>query len=41
MDVPLIVHVDDPLCPFVPEGYDGLLPWDDADGGDRGVSSSD
>ena len=31
----------DPLCPFVPEGYDGPLPWDDADGGARGVSSGD
>ena len=31
----------DPLCPFVPEGYDGALPWDDADGGARGVSSGD
>ncbi|MDS0477492.1 TIGR04053 family radical SAM/SPASM domain-containing protein [Natrinema sp. 1APR25-10V2] len=29
----------DPLCPFVPEGYDGPLPWDD--GGARGVSSGD
>jgi len=24
----------DPLCPYVPEGYDGPLPWD---GGDRAV----
>ncbi|MDF9746495.1 TIGR04053 family radical SAM/SPASM domain-containing protein [Natrinema salsiterrestre] len=31
----------DPLCPFVPEGYDGPLPWDDADGETRGVSSGD
>ncbi|MGQ3414187.1 TIGR04053 family radical SAM/SPASM domain-containing protein [Natrinema sp. LN54] len=31
----------DPLCPFVPEEYDGPLPWDDADGGDRSVSSGD
>ncbi|RZV08906.1 radical SAM protein [Natrinema hispanicum] len=29
----------DPLCPFVPEVYDGPLPWDDADSGARGVSS--
>ncbi|AFO58595.1 TIGR04053 family radical SAM/SPASM domain-containing protein [Natrinema sp. J7-2] len=31
----------DPLCPFVPEGYDGPLPWDDTDGKTRGVSSGD
>ncbi|QCS42963.1 TIGR04053 family radical SAM/SPASM domain-containing protein [Natrinema versiforme] len=31
----------DPLCPFVPEEYDGPLPWDDADGGARSVSSGD
>ncbi|ELY74616.1 TIGR04053 family radical SAM/SPASM domain-containing protein [Natrinema pallidum] len=31
----------DPLCPFVPEGYDGPLPWDDADGDSRGVSAGD
>lgn len=30
----------DPLCPFVPEGYDGPLPWDDA-GDSRGVSHGD
>ncbi len=22
----------DPLCPFVPDGYDGPLPWDSSDG---------
>ncbi|SEQ36560.1 TIGR04053 family radical SAM/SPASM domain-containing protein [Natrinema salaciae] len=31
----------DPLCPFVPEGYEGPLPWDDGDGEPRGVSSGD
>ncbi|WP_254763918.1 TIGR04053 family radical SAM/SPASM domain-containing protein [Natrinema marinum] len=31
----------DPLCPYVPDKYDGPLPWDDADGGARGVSSGD
>ncbi|MFD1564682.1 radical SAM/SPASM domain-containing protein, partial [Haloarchaeobius amylolyticus] len=31
----------DPLCPFVPEGYDGPLPWDDADSATHGVSSGD
>ncbi|ELZ14827.1 Radical SAM domain protein [Natrinema thermotolerans DSM 11552] len=31
----------DPLCPFVPEGYDGPLPWDDTEGDARGVSTGD
>ena len=31
----------DPLCPYVPEEYEGPLPWDDAEGGARGVSSGD
>ncbi|PGF14707.1 radical SAM/SPASM domain-containing protein [Natrinema sp. CBA1119] len=31
----------DPLCPFVPEGYDGPLPWDDTDGETHSVSSGE
>ncbi|NHN60265.1 MULTISPECIES: radical SAM protein [Halorussus] len=32
----------DPLCSFVPEGYDGPLPWDDAGrGGDAGPNDAD
>ncbi|OAQ53714.1 hypothetical protein HTG_05490 [Natrinema mahii] len=31
----------DPLCPFVPEGYDGPLPWDDTEGDTRSVSTGD
>ncbi|WP_290813220.1 TIGR04053 family radical SAM/SPASM domain-containing protein [Halovivax sp.] len=29
----------DPLCPYVPEGYDGPMPWDEE--GDRGAATAD